>query len=83
AKGHLSGEEIMGEVDMEYVMRRLQKSYSMGLPLYTTDQIISSIRAVEKNDIMELAENILKKDSRAVLVYGKKIDKKGLRKILI
>ena len=82
AKGHLSGEEIMGEVDMEYVMRRLQKSYSMGLPLYTTDQIISSIRAVEKNDIMELAENILKKDSRAVLVYGKKIDKKGLRKIL-
>ncbi|MBR6080778.1 MAG: insulinase family protein [Treponema sp.] len=82
AKGHLSGEEIMGETDMEFVMRRLQKFYSLGLPLYTTDQIISSIRAVEKNDIMELARDILKKDSRAVLVYGKKIDKKGLRKIL-
>ena len=82
AKGHLCGEEIMGETDMEFVMRRLQKSDSLGLPLYTTDQILSSIRAVEKNDIMDLAKNILQKDSMALLVYGKKIDKKGLRKIL-
>lgn len=72
AKGHLCGEEIMGECDMEYVMRRLQKFHSLGLPFYETSDILASIRRVQKNDIMELLEEIFKPESKAVLVYGKK-----------
>ena len=83
AKGHLCGEEIMGEGDMEYVMRRLQKSHSLGLPLYSTDEILSSIRAVEKNDIMDLAREILQRECRTVLVYGKKLNRKRLEKVIL
>ncbi len=83
AKGHLCGEETMGESDMEYVMRRLQKHYFLGLPMLELDQIVASIRDVQKNDIMDLAKKILKKDSRTILVYGKKLSKKKQRKVIL
>lgn len=83
AKGHLCGEELMGDCDMEFVMRRNQKNYFMGLKLFETEEILSSIRNVTKNDIIELIQSVIKNDKRTVFVYGKKLSKIKQKEILL
>ncbi len=72
AKEHLCGEETIGECDMEFVMKRIQRNYSMGFSLLETQEILECIRDVTKNDIMEFAGKILDESKKALVIYGKK-----------
>ncbi len=70
AKEHLCGEEIINGEDVEYIMKRLQRNYSLGFPFYETDDIIRDIRLVTKEDILELVKNLLDKKNCAFVAFG-------------
>lgn len=70
AKEHLCGEELMSGEDMEYLMKRLQRNYSMGFPLRGTDEIIAAIRSVSREELAALARRLLAQKDRAFVVYG-------------
>ena len=70
AKEHLCGEEVINGEDVEYVMKRLQRNYSLGFPFCETDDIIKDIRLVTKEDILSLVRRLLNKDKCAFVAYG-------------
>ena len=72
AKEHLCGEELMGCDDVEYVMKKLQRHYLMSLSLLDTQETVSTIRSIEKNDIIKYVESNIMNIEPAVFVYGKK-----------
>lgn len=73
AKEHLCGEETISGEDMEYLMKRLQRNYSMGFPLRETREVISAIRSVTKDEIISLARLLLDENARALVVYGARV----------
>lgn len=70
AKEHLCGEEIINSEDVEYIMKRLQRNYSLGFPFYETDDIIRAIRQVSKDDILNFIKKLLNKKNCAFIAYG-------------
>ncbi len=70
AKEHLCGEEIINGEDVEYIMKRLQRNYSLGFPFYETDDIIRDIRLVTKEDIIALVKKLLDKKNCAFVAFG-------------
>ncbi len=70
AKEHLCGEEIINGEDVEYIMKRLQRNYSLGFPFYETDDIIRNIRLVTKEDIIAFVKKLLNKNNCAFVAYG-------------
>lgn len=69
---HICGEEIIGSEDPEYLMKRLQNYNSLGFDLLETSEICKSIRSVSKNDIIEFAKNLIVKEKKCQLIYGRK-----------
>ena len=82
AKEHLCGEELMSGEDMEYLMKRLQRNYSMGFPLRGTDEIIAAIRSVSREELAALARRLLAQKDRAFVVYGAHLPARTKRRIL-
>ena len=70
AKEHLCGEELISGEDMEYLMKRLQRDYSMGFPLRGTDEIIREIRSVTCAEVNAFARCLLAEEGRASVIYG-------------
>lgn len=79
AKEHLIGEEIIAGEDPEYLMKRLQRNFSLGFEPRETNENIECIRKVSKNDIMNMIEKLIKYDESALVIYGTKLSKKQKR----
>ncbi|MCR5217378.1 pitrilysin family protein [Treponema sp.] len=78
---HVCGEEILASGDMEYILKRNQKNFSLGFKMRDTAQTLECIRGVTKNDIMELAKALILPQNKAVIVYGPKLSKKSKKEI--
>ncbi|MBR1911706.1 MAG: insulinase family protein [Treponema sp.] len=70
AKEHLCGEEIINSEDVEYIMKRIHRNYSLGFPFFETDDIIRNIRLVTKDDIVAFVKKILDKKNCAFVAFG-------------
>lgn len=82
AKEHLCGEEIMNDLDPEFVMKRLQRFYYLNLPLLSTNEIINGILAIEKNDIIEFTKKCFFDKESALLIFGHSLSLKEKKEIL-
>lgn len=71
AKEHLLGEEKINSCDTEFMMKNLQRNYSLGFLPYTTEHSLDCIRSVQKNDIIDFARKLLVNRNAACVVYGK------------
>ncbi|MBO6176850.1 MAG: insulinase family protein [Treponema sp.] len=78
---HVCGEEILASNDMEYILKRNQKNFSLGFTLHDTARTVECIRAVTKNDIMELIRKLIVDSRKALIVYGPKLSKKNKKEI--
>lgn len=76
AKEHLIGEEIISGEDPEYLMKMLQRNFSLGFPLRETKENIECIRKVSKSDIIKLISELIDFKNSALVVYGAKLSKK-------
>ena len=77
----ISGTEIMNEINSAFLMRRLWNFYSMGFELMDTQEFISSLRSINKNDIIEFVKNLLSFDRMNLVLYGSKISMKARKEI--
>ncbi|MBQ5492008.1 MAG: insulinase family protein [Treponema sp.] len=82
AKEHLLGEEFLAGEDMESLMKRNLRHYAMGLDLYDTEQVCDSIRAVQKNDIIQFIQSLLNDKKRTFFVYGPGLSKKQQKEMV-
>lgn len=82
SKERLCGSEILGETRTAFLMQRLWNFYSMGFPLYETEEILNSIRSAEKNDIIGFIKNLLNEEKKSSLVYGPALSSKQKKEIL-
>lgn len=79
---HVCGEEILASSDMEYILKRNQKNFSLGFNLHDTQSTLECIRGVTKNDIMNLAKRLIIEKDKALIVYGPKLSKKNKKEII-
>ncbi len=82
AKEHICGEEIMNEYDTEYIIKRLQRNFSLGFELQNTSQILECIRSINKNDIINLVQNVLDLAKNYLFVYSPKLSEKCENQLL-
>ena len=75
AKEHLCGEEIINSEDVENRMKRLFRLYSFNFEMETNDETVAQIRAITKNDILEVLPKLLNLEEKALVFYGPKINK--------
>ena len=82
AKEHLLGEEFLAGEDMESLMKRNLRHYAMGLELYDTEQVCASIRAVQKNAIIDFIKRLICGSKRTFFVYGPALSKKQRKEMI-
>lgn len=75
AKEHLLGEEKINSCDTEFIMKNLQRNYSLGFSPYTTEHSLDCIRSVQKDDIIDFVKRFLVNTNAACVVYGKGLKK--------
>ena len=75
AKEHLCGEEIINSEDVENRMKRLFRLYSFDFEMETNEETVAQIRAITKNDILEVLPKLLNLEEKSLVVYGPKINK--------
>ncbi len=81
AKEHLCGEEIISSEDTENRSRRLIREYIHNYKHCTTEEIISEIRSITKNDVENVIAKILDFSKMAVVIYGPKVNGKSRKMI--
>ncbi len=81
AREHLCGEELIAADDIEYRMKRLERNYSAGYLLRTTEETIDGLRSVTKDDIIRCIKLLLRPEKAAFVVYGPKLPEKERNKI--
>ena len=79
---HCSGEEAMNSEEMEYVMKRLARNHQMGFPLRSTEETCERIRAVTKDDIIGIIEELLCIERSAFISYGPKLPRSLQKEII-
>ncbi len=82
AKAHILGEEFLGGTDTEFLLRRHQRHLAMGFSLMETEEILSCIRSVRKNDIINLVNKLLAEENRTFLSYGPSLPAKVKKECL-
>ncbi len=81
AKQHLCGEEIIAGEDMENHVKRLIRSYVNKTDFIDTEQIISDIMSVTKEEVSSFIAELLNNKNFALILYGPKKSKMELKKI--
>ena len=56
-------------------MKRLFRLYSFNFEMETNDETVAQIRAITKNDILEVLPKLLNLEEKALVFYGPKINK--------
>lgn len=81
AKEHLCGEEIICSEETEYRMKRLQRCLSFNFAFRNTDEILSLIRSISKDELIEAIRSILSFDSLSFIIYGPSLSESVKMKI--
>ncbi len=81
AREHLCGEELIASEDPEYRMKRIARNYMAGYPVCDTDDVITQLRAVTRDDVQECIARLLVKPQEAAVIFGPELSPGNKTKI--
>lgn len=83
AKEHICGEEIINSEDMEQRMKSLARNWYMDFSQYTPEQTIEAIRAVSKQNLIDVLTHLLDSKNESLLVYGPPLSTQAKKRLVI